>query len=314
MKKALSLTAILLATAFGLISTTGCAALVTGSGTTYSNADKYTPGNIEITDTISEVNICWTSGTMELTYHDADTVSVKETCKVELSEDKQVHTWVDGETLWVQFAESGAELLSNESDKHLEVELPKDVPLNAVTFSGSSCDYTIYGIEAGSMSASSSSGDGKLTGCTAKNITANSSSGEIEITQTGESESIRADSSSGRITINAEEAGDIRADASSGEIDISVTKADKINADASSGDITITAQEMPSDLRADTSSGDVIIYLPENADFTAEIDTSSGDLDSDIALSKKGSSYIAGSGDNSVKVDTSSGNITIKAA
>lgn len=333
MKNFIRTAAIVLASA-ALFSPASCASALIGTGgAIYQNADKYTAGDREIDDKITSVNICWTSGTMNLSYHDGSSVSVKETSKVSLSDDKKVHTWVDGETLWVQFAKSGEKLLSSEAEKALDIELPKDVPLSVVNFSGASCDFVIDGIEADKMTASSSSGSGHLLGCSAKDIAADSSSGSIEIIQVGESDSIRADSSSGSVSITAETAKNVSADSSSGKITVDVAESDvisadtssggagitagksgKITADSSSGNITVNVAEMPSEMKIDASSGDVTIFVPEGADFTAKVDTSSGSFDSDIALSKSGSSYVAGSGSSTVSVDTSSGDVNIKKA
>ena len=62
----------------------------------------------------------------------------------------------------------------------------------------------------------------------------------------------------------------------------------------------------------DASSGDVTLYLPKQSDVKIEVDTSSGDFESDISFSKSGDTYTLGSGDNTISIDTSSGDIYVK--
>ena len=75
--------------------------------------------------------------------------------------------------------------------------------------------------------------------------------------------------------------------------------------------VTLTAADMPENVSIDSASGDGMIYVPENSDFTANIDTASGDFNTDIPLTHKGDKYICGSGNNKINIDTASGDVSI---
>ena len=62
----------------------------------------------------------------------------------------------------------------------------------------------------------------------------------------------------------------------------------------------------------EVTSGDITVYIPQDADLTAQIETSSGDLYSDIEFTKNEDSYTCGNGKNRMKIDTSSGDVSLK--
>ena len=63
----------------------------------------------------------------------------------------------------------------------------------------------------------------------------------------------------------------------------------------------------------DTTSGKAALFVPGSSDFKAAVDTASGKFDSDISLKKDGDTYTAGSGANQIRIETTSGDIAIKA-
>ncbi|NLT08290.1 MAG: DUF4097 domain-containing protein [Ruminococcus sp.] len=258
----------------------------------YSNADKYSAGECEITGSkVRSLDINWYSGTVTVSRHDKDTVTVTESCGNDLKEEQEVHTWLDGNVLRIQYCKSGESFIFKAIEKDLIVKIPKDMNLDELSYNGSSGDSLIEDISAENINIDVSSGDTKIVRCSADSFDVESSSGEIYIT--------------------AEKAGEISADSSSGNIEIRADESDSVNAESSSGDITLRFSSMPSETNVDTSSGDVKVYVPEDADFSAEIDTSSGDFDNDIALSKNGSKYVSGNGTNKLTIETSSGDICI---
>ena len=91
-----------------------CAVIITSTGIfgsagigTYANADKYTAGGTEITDRVRNLDVNWTSGKVILAYHAEETVTLEESAKRSLPDDEQMHWWLDGNTLHVQYAKAG---------------------------------------------------------------------------------------------------------------------------------------------------------------------------------------------------------------
>ena len=64
-------------------------------------------------------------------------------------------------------------------------------------------------------------------------------------------------------------------------------------------------------LKLRSTSGNVTVLLPSTPGFDAEIDTTSGDFDSAIALKQEGKRYSCGDGSASLQINTTSGNIRL---
>ena len=131
--------------------------------------------------------------------------------------------------------------------------------------------------------------------------------------QKGESESLQAGSTSGKIRITAETVKNLSVKSTSGVQDISTQQSDSVSAASTSGDETLHLKTVPASVDVSATSGKVSLFVPKNADFKAEVDMTSGSFDSDISLKKDGKQYTAGSGKNQMKIDTTSGNVAIKA-
>ncbi len=282
------------------------------SGNIYSNADKYTSGDREIDEKIEQIDIDWSSGSVNVSRYDGSCVSIKETCSDDLKESKRVHSWVDGKVLRIKFGKSGEMFMFSSPDKKLEVRIPKDMELTDVKLDGSSCDSEIKDIEADHIYVDISTGDVEVIDCKAKSIDADSSSGDVYISQQGSSDTISADTSSGEVEIKAEKVKKMNVDTSSGKVTADVQQAERVDVDTSSGNVELTFSSVPSDLSVDTSSGDVTVYVPKDPDLEVEIDTASGDFYSEPSCSRDDDTYTYGSGGNKFDIDTSSGDIKIK--
>ena len=95
------------------------------------------------------------------------------------------------------------------------------------------------------------------------------------------------------------------------KIEVNAVDLKEITAESSSGLGSFSFQKMPERAKLSASSGDITVSLPEDADFTAHIDTSSGDFSYDLPLSKSEDGYVCGNGTNTVTINTSSGDIQL---
>ncbi len=258
----------------------------------YENGDQYTAGDREISGTVATIDIDYLSGDVTVVEADTDHISIRETSKKPLDDERKVHTWLDGSTLYVRYCASAKGLDLSNLDKKLTIEIPRDMELDC-------------------FKAELSSGDIEAS-CAAKDIRVEASSGNIRMDQHGNSENIRLEASSGNVGLNAESADKAELTASSGNITVKADSIVTFKSESSSGDGDISFIKLPemSDIRA--TSGDVTIFIPKDADLTAQITTSSGDLYSEIGFSKNNENYVCGNGTNRMKVETSSGNVYMK--
>ena len=258
----------------------------------YENADEYLPGNREISDKIETIDIDYLSGDVTLTESTSDKITITETSAKELDDLLKVHTWVDGKTLYVKYCTSAKRLDLNLLGKKLTIGIPKDVALNDLKLDVSSGNVT--------------------AACSSKNIDIHCSSGDINLEQTGNSDFINAHTSSGGVELNLESAYKVDVSVSSGKININADNIRVLNSKTSSGSSIYTLANVPETSNLKASSGNITINLPKDADLSADLDTSSGDVSYDLAFAKNGDNYTCGSGANQMKAHTSSGDVKVQ--
>ncbi len=272
-----------------LICLSGCAVKLSYN---YDNADKYIPGDREITEKIENIDIDYMAGNVTLKGSNTDKVTVRETSKTEIEDKLKVHTWVEGNTLHVKYCAAGKGLNIKNLEKSLEVTLPSDVKLADLSIDDSTGDISVD--------------------CSANNYDIDASTGNITVIQHGESDKVEIDDSAGDVDVTAETIGKLEVDISSGSLDVTAEDVRKLEADISSGGLKFSADKVPEKSEIDVSSGDIELYLPEQIDLTLTADISSGDFNSEIPFSVKGDDYIFGSGKNKMDIDVSSGDINIR--
>ena len=117
------------------------------------------------------------------------------------------------------------------------------------------------------------------------------------------------------------DAGDVTVDCASRNYDIDVDAGDAtliqhgssegISVDVDAGSVEARI-ENAARTDIDVDAGDVTVYLPENADVTAEVDVDAGDFDYDIPFRKSGDKYICGSGADKLNIDVDAGSVAIR--
>ena len=314
----------------------------------YDNADKYTAGDREIEDKITKINIDYASGNVKVRGTDTDSVSVKETTNKDIDEDHQVHTWVDGDTLYVRYCASAKMISFNNIEKSLDVTIPGSRELDDFIINVSSGDLELDDFTTDSLNSHVSSGNTKID-CSAKVIEHKSSSGDINLIQRGNSDSVKVKASSGDIILNHEgDCDSFKIDSSSGKIDITqtgtVNNADihsssggvkasfdvvnsldvnvssgaiiidasevkSLNTKASSGHSEIRLMKAPETSNIECSSGGIDVSIPEDSDITVHVHISSGDFNYDLPFTKDGKDYIYGNGTSEMNIKCSSGDV-----
>lgn len=122
-------------------------------------------------------------------------------------------------------------------------------------------------------------------------------------------------SSSGEVEMNSLTAESGTFDVSSGSVSVQ-NYSGKLDADVSSGELEIQLAKLTDAINLNVSSGDLELDLPDDADFTLNGKTSSGDISCDFELENKkendnGLSGKHGNGKHEIDADVSSGDIKI---
>lgn len=295
----------------------------------FANADKYTVGDTEITSTVENLDIDWTSGKVNIEYHAGSGVSVSETANRDTSEDEKLRWWLDGTTLRIKYAKPQLTIFNN-LKKTLTVSLPEGIVLKNVDIDTTSADIGVPSMTADEIKFDTTSGDVNAV-ITAKKLSASSTSGDLNVRQDSDintahfsstsgtlaftvpsAEKISMESTSGDISVTVPgTVGDLNLDSTSGSIKPDIANTDKAKFSSTSGDITATLVSFK-DLNVDVTSGDVTLKLPEISGFTLGLDARPSKLKSSLAMVKKGDDqYVFGDGSARLRVSTTSGDVHI---
>ena len=144
------------------------------------------------------------------------------------------------------------------------------------------------------------------------NFNSSTSSGKIDM-ENLVGKSFNISTSSGKLGLEDLQAQYINLASSSGKIELE-DSIGKINISTSSGDVVLDNNKNSEDIKVSTSSGSVEIKLHEDANYSIKGTSSSGrytsNIDMDIVENEKGRfAATIGSGNGSIDINTSSGNV-----
>ena len=296
----------------------------TSNEISYSDAEMFTSGGVEISEPVKNLDIGWLSGNINIIYHNDPTVVVSETSEKEIGEKNRMRWRLDGDTLRVRYAESGTRM-SFESEKNLTITLPEGTSLDSALFETTSGSVEIPSLHADSFASKIKSGNINAS-VAARDIAAQSLSGDVRLkfeekpdlaivgSASGEvhiegedAETIRISSASGDIYTTMKNVVDFGAFAASGNIHAILEHADRTDIKAVSGDVDVKIAEFET-LKVKVTSGNVHLFLPEECRFSASLKTVLGSITNELPQSD-------GSGDNDntprVNIETVLGTVTI---
>ena len=329
---------------------TGCSfGLINTVSYQYENADKYTAGDREIDDTITKLNIDYLAGDVKVRGTDTDIIKVDETANTDIDADHQVHTWVDGDTLYVRYCVSTKSINFSKIEKRLEITIPETQELDDFVIEVSSGCIDLDGFTTDNLYSHASSGNMNID-CSATDIEVKSSSGNVGLTQRGNSDTVKVKASSGTIAINHDgdcnsfdidsssgkisieqkgtvdqakihsSSGGVTAvmgtvntlsvDVSSGGIKLDADEVKNLNTNASSGHSEIILDKVPETSNIKCSSGGIDVSIPEDSDVTVHTSISSGEFNYELPFVKEGKDYINGNGTAVMNVHCSSGDVS----
>lgn len=202
---------------------------------------------------------------------------------------------------------------SRMEDSNLDIKLPRqaDITVNVV-----SAEIAVTGNSGQLLEVNSISGRVRVDS-QAKDLELSSVSGSIEITGSGERGQV--ETVSGDVNSRAR-LGRLKFETVSGNINIETGDYRELSTSSVSGDISVRGKPAPNArIDADTMSGDVRIGLPADLSASISAETFSGSIRSDFGSVKKpehgpGRSLdvSVGSGDGRIKIETFSGDITLR--
>ena len=271
MKKRIASTILAVACTSSLIFS-GCA--ITDS-LSYANADKYTAGGGSVAGTVTEIEIDWIDGNVEIAYGDVTEVTFSETSKEALTTEYTLHYWLENTTLHIKCGENRKFIsASNFPEKDLKVILPASLPLNKLDLEAVDTNVKIDHVTIGDVEIETVDGavNAYLGGIT-REISVNTVEGDI--------------------TVNAD---------SIEEFDIETVGAD----------VYLESVSAPRTGSFESVGGSFTLALYEGVEgFTVEVDGLGGNFESDFETTKQGDAYKHGNGACQYEAETVGGNVTV---
>lgn len=165
----------------------------------------------------------------------------------------------------------------------------------------------VLGVDVGSGAVRVTQADGDLS--------VDTGSGAVEVSRF-HGQSLSIDTGSGDVTGSELESGKLDIDTGSGEIRLTGVAAPELALETGSGGITADLQRDITSLQAETGSGDIAIHAPPTLGAAVQIETSSGDIETDFPLqvTRQGRDHMVGTigdGKGTIAIETGSGGIRL---
>ena len=219
--------------------------------TEVKDQDAYQSGSTAISDKVTALDIDWASGQVEVVTSGDQTVSLKEECDKDLSEDKQMHWYLDGTTLRVTATKPGT-TVSELPSKKLVLSIPETVDLAKCSFDVAATDLTVNLNKVGQLDVDAASGKANMT---VADLTGSASvdmaAGDVTLSAGGKPSQISVDTALGDVTLCLDEACGFTA-----EVD-SVSGSFKSDLTTTENDGTYVHGDGACRIKVDTASGDV---------------------------------------------------------
>ena len=270
----------------------------TSGGWSYPESSKYTAGPANLpADKIKNIKVNWLDGSITLTAGAVSQVTVKETSSRKLTSQEQLHYYLKGDTLLIQYRGATKNIFSgfgNSLSKKLEIQIPKKyaASFREIVVDGVSSDLSLENLKAKKLYLDSVSGDITLKNIKTDTLTADTTSGSLDSTALIVTTSAFTNTTSGSVSLE-------------GTIN-------DIQHDSVSGDLRVLSDICPQKIQADTTSGSILINIPDNPGFTLDYDTVSGDIHTDFPATGSDSHLTYESGQNHFRIETTSGDITVR--
>lgn len=232
----------------------------------------------QIPSEVQNIEIEWAAGSITIT-EDASVQNIHITEYSPSSSNHQTVMKQSGQTLKIKFSEESVKL----SSFGMDIDLRKD--LEIVVPAGWSCN----------------------------SIEIDAAAADVEICNLRINE-LDFDGASGLLVLDNCDIVDLDIDTASGDVEFIGTLKD-LDFDAASAKFSGEFYQMPNHLNLDAISGDVEIILPDYCYFTCELDTMSGNFDTDFAITQnKNGVYIYGNKNDAchIKISAMSSDVSIR--
>jgi DUF4097 and DUF4098 domain-containing protein YvlB len=166
----------------------------------------------------------------------------------------------------------------------------------------------------GSLGIDVGSGNVKVTGAEGE-LDVDTGSGDVALSDVHAGE-VGIDTGSGEVNATTLGARTLKIDTGSGNVTLSGVAAEDANIETGSGDIRLDVDQTLRSFHGETGSGDVTLRAPASLSAALDIETSSGEIESDfdVAVTRREEDHLVGrigAGAGRISVDTGSGSVRL---
>jgi lia operon protein LiaG len=166
----------------------------------------------------------------------------------------------------------------------------------------------------GALSIDVGSGPVSVTGARGT-LSVDTGSGPVEVSRF-EGKELTVDTGSGDVTASEVKSDGLSIDTGSGDIKLTAVSAPEITVETGSGGITADLRTNPTALSVETGSGNIRITAPQTLGAEVDIETSSGEVESDFPLqvtrhSREHLVGTIGNGRGKIQIETGSGDVRL---
>ncbi len=221
----------------------------------YAHADEYSVGSGSVSGAVTEIEIDWIDGNVEISYGDVEEITFSETSQKELSTENTLHYWLENTTLHIKFAQAKKMVSINSyPEKDLKVVLPRELALQKLDIDAVDTQVTIEDLAVLDLEIETVDGD-----------------------------------------VNAYLVGACR----------------EISIETVGGEVYLDSKIAPRELSFEAVGGSLTLGLYEVEGFTFEMEDLGGEFNCDFQTTKKGKSYVYGTGIYKYEAETVGGNVTV---
>jgi DUF4097 and DUF4098 domain-containing protein YvlB len=182
-----------------------------------------------------------------------------------------------------------------------------------ITLSTSSADVTVTGSR-GALDVDVGSGDVDVTD-NRGDLDIDTGSGDVTLTGSAGGR-LSIDTGSGDVIGTDVRATDLKVDTGSGSVKLSGGISGVVSLDTGSGDVSIALTRDLREVSIESGSGDVTLHMPEGIGADLDVETSSGDIETDfpVSITRHEEDHLRGTiggGGARIRVDASSGAVRL---
>lgn len=262
-----------------------------------------------VREDIRDIDIDWKIGELVIVSGAGDEITLTEKAAKTDQESNLLTSIEDGRLSVSSRQRFGFSFLWwNGRNTRLEITLPQKM-YDSLVIDAASGDYALSDMEIGLLSMELSSGDCVLSSLAIENFTIKLTSGDLRLDEIS-ADRMEVTLTSGKLNGERLDMDILDVRITSGEMDLS-GRFPSIDMKITSGTSSLSSTVLPEHLVADMTSGRMVFALPEGSGFSAEVNITSGNFESEFDMRSSDDVHTYKDGGPAYRLSCTSGDLRI---